>query len=100
MKTITAIIRCKAGSEETMRDALLAVAEHVAANEPDTVGFYVSQADDDPCVFTTYERFADEAAMERHNTSPACRRFFEIAERILDGEVILRTCGEISAKPG
>ncbi|MEM9221702.1 MAG: antibiotic biosynthesis monooxygenase [Pseudomonadota bacterium] len=99
MKTITAVIRCKPGTEGTMRDALLAVADHVAANEPETLGFFVSQADDDACVFTTYERFVDDAAMERHNTSAACQRFFEVARPILDGEVILKTCGEISVKP-
>lgn len=100
MVTITAIIRCKPGSEETMRDALMRVAEHVAKNEPDTVSFFVSRDADDPCVFTTYERFRDRDAMERHNGSDACRRFFEVAGPILDGEVVLRTCEEISAKLG
>src|SRR5207237_2118134 len=35
MITITAVIRAKAGHEATMRDALVAVAAHVAANEPE-----------------------------------------------------------------
>lgn len=99
MKTISAIIRCKDGSEAEMRDALLEIAAHVAANEPETLGFFVSQDAAEPTVFTTYERFVDEAAMERHNTSAACARFFERAKPILEGEVILKTCTEISAKP-
>src|ERR1700745_678598 len=71
MLTITAIIRAKKGHEATMRRALLHVADHVRINEPSTVGFFIAQDVADPCVFTTYERFADQAAMDRHNGSDA-----------------------------
>jgi quinol monooxygenase YgiN len=98
MLTITAIIRVKPGSERAMRDALLDVAENVRANEPETIGFFVSQNLDDPCVFTTYERFADRAAMDRHNNSEVVARFFGIAKPLLDGEVTLVTSSEFSAK--
>jgi quinol monooxygenase YgiN len=98
MLTITAIIRARKGQEATMRQALIDVAEHVRANEPTTIGFYVSQDMQDPCIFTTYERFVDQAAMERHNTSQTVARFFSIAKPILDGEVTLVTSQEISAK--
>lgn len=98
MKTITAIIRCKPGTEETVKQGLLDVAANVAANEPDTKGFYLSQDPGDPCVFTTYERFTDEAAMDAHNNSDTVAAFFEIAKPILDGEVTLLTCEEFSAK--
>lgn len=98
MLTITAVIRAKAGSEDVMRDALLAVADHVRANEPDTVGFFVSQDVADPRVFTTYERFVDQAAMDRHNASAATAQFFAVAKPLLDGPVTLVTCREVSAK--
>ena len=48
MLTITAVIRAKKGQEETMRRALLAVADNVRLNEPSTIGFFVSQ---DPANF-------------------------------------------------
>lgn len=99
MRTISAIIRVKPGHEETMRTALLDVAAHVAAAEPDTIGFFVSRAVDDPCLFTTYERFADEDAMARHNGSDVVARFFEIARPLLDGPVTLVTAVEASSKP-
>ncbi len=98
MITITAVITAKPGQEGVMRDALLAVAEHVRANEPETIGFFVSQDADDPRRFTTYERFADEAAMQRHNGSVAVAKFFATAQPILDGEVVLVTATELSAK--
>ena len=98
MITITAVIRAKSGHETTMLDALMAVAENVTANEPDTIGFFISQSEDDPCVFTTYERFVDKAAMDRHNSSAVVATFFGIAKPILDGEVTLVTSKEVSAK--
>jgi quinol monooxygenase YgiN len=98
MLTITAIIRVRKGEEAVMRQALLDVAAHVRANEPTTIGFYISQDASDPCVFTTYERFTDQAAMDRHNNSEVVAHFFGIAKPILDGEVKLVTCTEIFTK--
>jgi quinol monooxygenase YgiN len=98
MLTITAIIRVKRGHEAVMRQALLDVASNVRANEPTTIGFYISQDSSDPCVFTTYERFIDQAAMDRHNNSEAVAHFFGIAKPLLDGEVRLVTGTEVFAK--
>jgi quinol monooxygenase YgiN len=98
MLTITAIIRTKQGHERVMRDALLEVAAHVRANEPGTIDFFISQDMTDPSVFTTYERFTDQAAMDRHNNSDVVARFFGIAKPILDGNVVLVTSSELSAK--
>jgi len=98
MITITAVIRSRKGYEQTMCQALLEVAEHVRINEPDTIGFFISQDADDPCVFTTYERFTNSDAMDRHNNSDVVARFFGIAKPILDGEVILVTANEVSTK--
>ncbi len=99
MRTITAIIRVRPGEEAVMRQGLLDVAANVRANEPDTVGFYLSQNPADPCVFATYERFTDQAAMDRHNNSATVAAFFAIAKPILDGPVTLLICDEFSAKP-
>ena len=98
MLTITAVIRAKKGHDQTMRDALLEVAENVRANERETIGYFVSQDVKDPCVFTTYERYADQSAMDRHNNSPVVGRFFDIAKQILDGPVTLVAGSELSAK--
>ncbi len=64
MITITAVIRARKGHERTMSKALLDVAENVRKNETGTVGFFVSQDNEDPCVFTTYERFINSSAMD------------------------------------
>ena len=81
-----------------MKMALLDVAQHVNENEPATVGFYISQDIQHPSVFTTYARFASRAAMETHNESTAVKIFFDNAQHILDGDVILATAVEVSKK--
>lgn len=98
MLTITAIIRVKKGRETAMLEALIEVVKSVRANEATTVGYYISQDATDPCVFTTYERYLDRAAMDRHNNSEAVARFFGIAKPMIDGEVTLVTGTELSAK--
>ncbi|MBR1211707.1 putative quinol monooxygenase [Bradyrhizobium sp. JYMT SZCCT0180] len=98
MLTITAIIRVKQGCEAAMLEALLDVVSSVRANEPATIGYHVSQDATDPCVFTTYERYLDRPAMDRHNNSDAVVRFFGIAKPMIDGDVTLVTGTERSAK--
>ena len=98
MLTITAIIRVKQGYEAAMLEVLLDVVRSVRANEPATIGYYVSQDATDPCVFTTYERYLDRAALDRHNNSDAVARFFGIAKPMIDGDVTLVTGTERSAK--
>jgi quinol monooxygenase YgiN len=97
MLAITALIRVGKGADAAMRQALLDVASNAHANEPGTVGYHISQDSSDPCVFTTYERYADQAAMDRHNNSDAVARFFAIAKPLLDGDVTLVTGAEISS---
>jgi quinol monooxygenase YgiN len=94
MISITAVIRAKPGQAEALKAALLDVAAHVRAHEPDTIAFYLSQSLDDPQLFTTYERFVDAAAKDRHNGSAAVARFFEVGGPLIEPPVILHTCGE------
>lgn len=99
MITITALLRAKAGDEDRVLAALRRCAEDVRADEPGTLGFFVSQDLSDPRRFTTYERFVDEAAMERHNAGAASRRFFEAAGALLEeGSVTLVKAREVASR--
>lgn len=98
MFTITAIIRARPDARDVVRDALLAVVEAVRATEPQTVGYFVAQSTDDPCVFTTFERFADRAALERHNASEAVARFVRDAGPHFDGEIAIHVGEELACK--
>jgi quinol monooxygenase YgiN len=95
MLAITAIIRVRPGLEQAMREALLAVARNARDHEPGTLDYFVSQDAQDPCVFTTYERYVDRAAMDRHNESEAVARFFAVAGPMLDGSATVVTAHEV-----
>jgi len=97
MITLTAVIRVKPGEQAAMRAALLEVASYVAANEPGTVGYFVSQSTERPELFTTYERFADRAAMDRHNDSPAVAKFIAVAKGMLAEPFAVHIGTELSA---
>lgn len=96
MITITAIIRAKPGQETALRDALLEIAAHVAAHEPGTIGFHIAHSLEDKSIFTTYERFSDEAAKDTHNGSDAVARFFAKAPELIEGDAVLHTCREVA----
>jgi quinol monooxygenase YgiN len=100
MISISAILRVKPGHETTMRDALLEMIESVKREEPGTISYFVSQSIDEPQVFTTYERFVDRAAMERHNNSAAVAKVMRVAEPILADKVVLYKSNELAMKGG
>ena len=98
MFTLTAILRAKAGHEDTVKAELLKVGDYVRAHEPDTASFFVTQSADDPCVFVTHERFADHAAMDRHNNGAGSQGFFAAAGHLLDGPATVVTGPEAFEK--
>jgi quinol monooxygenase YgiN len=98
MLTITAIIRARPQAQNIVRDALLSVVESVRETEPQTVGYFVTQSADDQCMFTTFERFIDAAAMDRHNASAAVARFVRDTSSHLDGDVVIHVGEEIASR--
>jgi quinol monooxygenase YgiN len=97
MMTLTAFIRAKPGHADTVKNALLEVIASVRRDEPDTLNYYVNQSTDDPNLFITFERFRDQAAMDRHNASPAVARFVDVAGPVLADKVLIQTCNELAA---
>jgi len=95
MHTLTAIIRAQKGYEDKVSAELLKVGVFARDNEPDTIGFHVAQDPDDTCVFITFERFTDKAAMDRHNSGAGSQDFFAAAGDLLDGDVTVVTAKEI-----
>jgi quinol monooxygenase YgiN len=98
MHTLTAILRAKSGHEDLVLAALVVCGDWVRANEPDTVSFFVTRSEADPCLFVTHERFADRAAMELHNSGVGSRTFFATAGHLLDGTPTVVTGSEEFAR--
>lgn len=97
MFSITAVLQAKPGEEAKLLAALLDIAVHIRASEPGTLGLHVSRDLDDSMVFTTYERFANRAAMDAHNGSDAVARFFHVTRLTLDGPLTPHGCGKKEA---
>lgn len=79
MITLTAVIRCKAGSEAPIREALLAIARYAQDEESGTVAYFVTEANE-AGVFVTHERYADQASLDAHNNGGGAKEFFARAE--------------------
>ena len=94
MITITAILEVKVGQEEVMKKGLLEVAKNVKDNEPNTLGFFISQDLKNSKIFTVYERFKDEQSMDKHNNSSVVLKFYETVQPILEKETLI-TSNEI-----
>lgn len=97
MITITAIIKAKPGHEEEVHQALLQSGTEGSIHEPDTIGYHIGRAVDDPLTFTTFERFADKAAMDLHNATTG-KKFFDTVGHLLDGAPAFAICEEIWVK--
>lgn len=98
MFCLTAIIRAKKGTETTVLAELLKVGGYAKEHEPGTIDFFVTQDANDPCLFSTYERFVDQAAMEKHNEGAGSQGFFTAAGDLLDGPVTVVMANEIWPK--
>lgn len=98
MIALNAILRAKAGQADAMRAALDEMTAYVTRDEPGTVGFYVGQDREDPCMFVTYERFQDEAAMDSHNTSAYRDSWVAKYGDLFDGDIVRYICSECAVK--
>ena len=98
MFILTAILRAKPGYENKVKAALQMVGSYVRVHEPGTTSFFVTQSADDACLFVTYERFVDRAAMDRHNNGEGSQCFFAEVGEFLDGPATVVTGPEIFEK--
>lgn len=83
MITLTAVIRCKAGSEELTEEALLKVAAYTRESEPGTAAYFVTRGNE-AGVFVTHERYLDQMSLEAHNQGPGASAFFATTEGHID----------------
>jgi len=98
MYSLSAILIANAGNEAILQKALHDIVHHVKLNEPGTIEYYVAQDISDPTVFTTYERYISQEAMDAHNNSAECAEFYRIINPILREKVILVKAREQVAK--
>jgi quinol monooxygenase YgiN len=83
MITLTAVIRCRAGSEELTKEALLTVAAYARDSEPGTAAYFVTRGNE-AGIFVTHERYLDQMSLDAHNQGPAASAFFATTEEHIE----------------
>lgn len=98
MYSLSAILKAKPGQEHILQRALHDIVAFVETNEPGTIEYYVAQDTSDPTIYTTYERYISQAAMDAHNNSAECAEFYRVVNPVLAEKVILIKAREQVAK--
>lgn len=95
--TVVARIKAKAGMEEQVKSALLAL---VAPSRSDAgcVGYDLHQSMDDKSLFLFYENWASKADLDAHIGKPHLKAFLDKAEAIL-AEPVQITLWEMVSEP-
>jgi quinol monooxygenase YgiN len=93
--TVVAEMKAKAGREEDLRKALLALIEPTR-REDGCVQYDLHVHTDDPGRFVFYENWASEAHLDRHAASAHLTAFLDASERLLEAPMRVETYTRIA----
>ena len=77
MIAVTSEFRSKSGKEREVERITLALAERALEDEPGCGGYTVTRSRHDPRLYSTFERYVDDAALAEHSRAPHFREAFE-----------------------
>jgi quinol monooxygenase YgiN len=77
-----AVLKAKAGQEEELKAALLALIEPTRA-EPGNLDYVLFERQDEPGTFFMREAFTDQAALDAHFATPYFQRFAAASDDLL-----------------
>ena len=79
MIAVTSEFRSKPGEEREVERITLALAERALKDEPGCGGYTVTvtRSRHDPRLYSTFERYVDDAALAEHSRAPHFREAFE-----------------------
>ena len=80
--TVVATCKAKAGMEETVREAILALVGPTRA-EPGCINYDLHQSGDDPSLFMLYENWISKKDLDEHLAMPYLKDFLGKADDIL-----------------
>jgi quinol monooxygenase YgiN len=93
--SVVATFNAKAGMEETVREAVLALVAPTRA-ESGCINYDLHQSIDDPTVFILYENWVSKADLEAHLAMPYLQQFLARADEMLSAPVDIALCEMIS----
>ena len=74
----TAVFQLRPDALETGQQAIREFVDYIKANEPGTLRYTALQQAGDPTRFMHFMIFQDEAAEEKHRSSPGVKRFTDV----------------------
>jgi quinol monooxygenase YgiN len=77
-----AVLKAKAGQQEALKAALLALIEPTRA-EPGNLDYVLFERQDEPGTFFMREAFTDQAALNAHFATPYFQRFAAASDDLL-----------------
>jgi quinol monooxygenase YgiN len=85
MITFMAMLKAKAGKEKRVEEILKGIVPKVQ-NEKGALKYILHRVKDDPSQFLFYEEYADQAALDFHNSTVYFKELGKDLTGLLDGE--------------
>jgi quinol monooxygenase YgiN len=82
-------MRVLEGREDAVRELLLSNVERIDAGERGNLAFAVHRSTEDPREFWLYETWADEAAVEAHESGPAFHAYKDALRPMVDPDTLV-----------
>jgi quinol monooxygenase YgiN len=95
---VIAKVKIRAGKEAEAEAAFRKQIETVTREEPDTLLYLLHRSRKEPGTFAFYEKYASEAAFDRHGKTPWMQELFKTLTPLLDGPPSIETYDEIAGK--
>lgn len=98
MVIIVARLKAAAGHEAEVEKQLKMLVEYVRNEEPGTLSYIFLRAVGDPTQFTFYERYIDQAALEKHSSSARFLQIFGKVTSLLEFPPSIEMYEEVAGK--
>ena len=83
---VIARLKAKAGKEEELKNELQNLIEP-SRNDDGCINYDLHASEDEPGQFMFHETWRDKEALAKHLSTPHLRRFLEISDKLLEGQM-------------
>lgn len=98
MLIIVARLKASSGNEAEVEKQLKMLVEYVRNEEPGTLSYICLRNSADPTQFTFYERYIDQAALDKHSSSARFLQIFGKLMPLLETPPIVEMYEEVAGK--
>lgn len=96
MIVFSATLKAKPGKEKELEEALVHMVSQVQSEEG-ALAYILHRVKGDPSLFTFYEKYKDQAALDYHDSTPHMKELRAKLEHLLAEEITLQHYEEIAS---